>query len=228
MLSKSSSLRSQQTTTIEVIPSITASANTLATQHQHCTQEPHWQILLGFSMKFRWEASMFLSHRTRSSNVGYQGLKTAKSSLSIYYLFSSHTVKHRYIHLYCILLKGILGCKAVFLLMKCVVFENILRNLCKSSSSDVMVIYYFKPLYQYNKPTWDCRCFTCTVLVYCFWMFPFWSFSWSGPWFKCSINKNIHLKSNQEVWVFFILKMSVELLLLQYHTIYLYWSQATK
>lgn len=50
MLSKSSSLRSQQTTTKELIPSITASANTLATQHQHGTQEPHWQILAAFSM----------------------------------------------------------------------------------------------------------------------------------------------------------------------------------
>lgn len=56
MLSKSSSLRSQQTTTKELIPSITASANTLATQHQHGTQEPHWQILATFSMnsELRW------------------------------------------------------------------------------------------------------------------------------------------------------------------------------
>lgn len=50
MLSKSSSLRSKQTTTKELIPSITASANTLATQHQHGTQEPRWQILAAFSM----------------------------------------------------------------------------------------------------------------------------------------------------------------------------------
>lgn len=56
MLSKSSSLRSQQTTTKELIPSITASANTLATQHQHGTQEPHWQILAAFSVnsELRW------------------------------------------------------------------------------------------------------------------------------------------------------------------------------
>lgn len=41
MLSKSSSPRSQQTTTKALIPSITASANTLAAQHQQCTQEAH-------------------------------------------------------------------------------------------------------------------------------------------------------------------------------------------
>lgn len=64
MLSKSSSLRSQQTTTKELIPSITASANTLATQHQHCTQEPHWQILPAFSMKFRRGATRFRSQQT--------------------------------------------------------------------------------------------------------------------------------------------------------------------
>lgn len=63
MLSKSSSLRSQQTTTKDLIPSITASANTLATQHRQCTQEPHWQILLAFSMKFRQGATMFLSQQ---------------------------------------------------------------------------------------------------------------------------------------------------------------------
>lgn len=39
MLSKSSSPGSQQTTTKALIPSITASANTLAAQHQQCTQE---------------------------------------------------------------------------------------------------------------------------------------------------------------------------------------------
>lgn len=56
MLSKSSSLRSQRTATKELIPSITASANTLATQHQHGTQEPHWQILAAFSVnsELRW------------------------------------------------------------------------------------------------------------------------------------------------------------------------------
>lgn len=80
MLSKSSSLRSQQTTTKELIPSITASANTLATQHQHGTQEPHWQILAAFSMnsELRWS---FPSKRGSDKYWNWIGFQEEKWSV---------------------------------------------------------------------------------------------------------------------------------------------------